>query len=182
MSKHKRHHQHSTPNPGKREQFESQRARRRISPTLVMAAMCVVFMGVLAYLVAGGSQVSAQPVVDIAGAGTDVSLPVSDFHDGAARFYRYTTAAGRQIRFFVMRSADGVIRAAFDACDTCWQQRKGYHQEGDDMVCNNCGRHFRSTSINVVQGGCNPAPIERSITGDRVTMTASALASGAAYF
>lgn len=182
MSKHKRHHQPATPNQGKRAQFESHHPRGSISPTVVMVTLCVVFAGVLAYLVVGGSKVNAQPVTEIAGAGTDVSLPVSDFPDDTARFYRYTTAAGRQIRFFVMRSADGVIRAAFDACDTCWEQRKGYHQEGDDMVCNNCGRHFRSTAINTVQGGCNPAPIERTITGDRVTLTASALASGAAYF
>jgi hypothetical protein len=46
-----------------------------------------------------------------------------------------------------MKSADGVIRAAYDACDVCYRERKGYHQEGDDMVCNNCGRHFPSTSI-----------------------------------
>ena len=182
MSKHKRHHPHSTPNPDKREQFVSHHARRGVSPTIVMVALCVVFAGVLAYLVVGGSTVSAQPVIDIAGAGTDVSLPVSDFPDDTAKFYRYTTTAGRQIRFFVMRSADGVIRAAFDACDTCWEQRKGYRQEGDDMVCNNCGRHFPSTSINTVQGGCNPAPIERTITGNRVTLSASALASGVAYF
>lgn len=182
MSKHKNHHHHHAPDPARRDQFQQPPARGRISPTLLVAAMCVIFAGVLAYLVVGGSKVSAQPVTDIAGAGTDVSLPVSDFPDDTARFYRYTTAAGRQIRFFVMRSADGIIRAAFDACDTCWEQRKGYHQEGDDMVCNNCGRHFRSTAINTVQGGCNPAPIDRTITGDRVTLTASALSSGAAYF
>ena len=50
------------------------------------------------------------------------------------------------------------------------------------MVCNNCGRHFPSSSVNVVQGGCNPAPIDRIVRGDRVVLSAAALASGAAYF
>ena len=38
------------------------------------------------------------------------------------------------------------------------------------MVCNNCGRQFRSVDVNVLQGGCNPAPIERAVSGDRVVM------------
>ena len=182
MSKHKKHHQHASPGPGKREQFEAQPRGIRISATVLVTAMCVVFAGVLGFLVLRGSKVSAQPVTDIAGAGTDVSLPLSDFPDDTARFYRYTTAAGQQLRFFVMRGVDGVVRAAFDACDTCWAQHKGYHQEGDDMVCTNCGRHFPSTSVNIVTGGCNPAPIDRTVSGDRVVLSAAALASGTGYF
>jgi uncharacterized membrane protein len=184
MSKHKKHHQrHVSPGQARRDQFIAPSPRRRLlSPTLVVSALCVVFAAILGYLVLSGRTPSAQPVTEIAGAGTDVSLPVSDFADGAARFYRYTTVAGRQLRFFVMRSADGVIRSAFDACDICWTKRKGYHQEGDDMVCNNCRRRFPSTRLNVTQGGCNPGPLERSVTGDRVTMSAAALDSGAGYF
>ena len=181
MSKYKKHHHHNASDQAKREQFKRP-AHGRISPTVLVASMCVVFAVVLAYLVFSGSRVSAEPITEIAGSGTDVSLPVSTFADGKAKFYRYTTAAGRQLRFFVMRSADGAIRAAFDACVVCWDQRKGYHQEGDDMVCNNCRRHFRSTAINVVQGGCNPAPLDRTLAGDQVTFSASALASGAALF
>ena len=183
MSKHKKHHQsHASLKPARRDQFVAPSRRRPLSPTLVVSGLCVVFAAVLGYLVLSGRTVSAHPITDIAGSGTDVSLPVSDFPGDIAKFYRYTTAAGQQIRFFVMRSADGIIRAAFDACDVCYRERKGYHQEGDDMVCNNCGRHFRSTAINTVTGGCNPGTLERSVTGDRVTMSAAALDSGAGYF
>jgi uncharacterized membrane protein len=107
---------------------------------------------------------------------------VATFTDGQARFYKYVTAAGQDIRFFVMKSADGVIRAAYDACDVCYRQRKGYHQEGDDMVCNNCGRHFPSTAINTIEGGCNPAPLQRAIQGSQVVITAAAMGAGASYF
>jgi uncharacterized membrane protein len=181
MSKHKKHH-HSH-DQSRRNQFQAPPRRgARVSPTLLVAALAVLFGGVLVYLVASGSNVSAQPITDLAGAGTDVTLPASDFADDTAKFYRYTTAAGQQIRFFVMRSADGVVRAAFDACDVCYRKRKGYHQEGDDMVCNNCARHFRSTAINEVTGGCNPGPLTRTVTGDRIAISAAALAAGAGYF
>jgi uncharacterized membrane protein len=81
-----------------------------------------------------------------------------------------------------MKSADGVVRAAFDACDVCYRERKGYRQDGDAMVCNNCGKAFPSNRINDVQGGCNPAPIERTIANGQVVLRAAALEQGSFYF
>jgi uncharacterized membrane protein len=184
MSKHNKPHHHSH---DRRAQFEASPVRRGgVSPTAVLIAMSLVFGGVLVYLIAsgrdGGGGPADVPVMEIAGAGADVSLPVATFADGAARFYRYTTAAGRDVRFFVMKSSDGVVRAAFDACDTCYRDRLGYHQQGDVMVCNKCGRTFRSVDINVLQGGCNPAPLERTVVGDQVVLKAASIALGTTYF
>ena len=81
-----------------------------------------------------------------------------------------------------MKSSDGVARAAFDTCDVCFRERRGYRQVGDNMICNNCGRAFPSRDINVLQGGCNPAPIERTVEGDRLVLRASALEQGLVYF
>lgn len=110
-----------------------------------------------------------------------VSLPASAFADGRAHYYSYD-AEGREIRFFVLKSSDGVIRAAFDACDVCYESRKGYVQDGDVMVCQNCGQRFHSARINEVRGGCNPAPLPRVLQGDAVRIKAANLVSGAHYF
>lgn len=148
-----------------------------------MLALSALLGVVLVYVIVSGSRASSQvAITEIAGAGSDVTLPVATFADGAARFYRYTTTAGREVRFFVMKSSDGVVRAAFDACDTCYRERKGYHQQGDVMVCNNCRRTFRSVDINVLQGGCNPAPLERTVVGDQLVLTAASIELGAMYF
>lgn len=112
----------------------------------------------------------------------DVRLDVAQFDDGQARFYRHTNAANKEVRFFVLKSADGVIRAAFDTCDVCYRERKGYRQVGDTMVCNNCDRTFRSVDINVLQGGCNPVPLDRAVQGGQVVLTAAALDAGVFYF
>ncbi|MDP2167292.1 MAG: Fe-S-containing protein, partial [Thermodesulfovibrionales bacterium] len=61
-------------------------------------------------------------------------------------------------------------------------EKKGYRQEGDIMVCNNCGQAFPSTQINVIKGGCNPAPIERHVEGDYLIMRASDIEVGRMYF
>ncbi len=129
---------------------------------------------------APGSQAAQvhQPVTAEDGA---VRLALADISDGRAHFYTFQ-AGGKAIPFFVLKSSDGVIRAAFDACDVCFPARKGYHQEGDEMVCNNCGTRFPSASINEVRGGCNPAPLTRQVQGDRVIIQASDLLAGARYF
>jgi hypothetical protein len=109
-----------------------------------------------------------------------VRLAVNDISP-TARFYTYQ-ASGKTVRFFVLKSSDGVIRAALDACDVCFAAKKGYHQEGDLMVCNNCGNRFPSVSINEVQGGCNPVPLLREVQGNSLIIKAADLAAGVKYF
>lgn len=178
MSKHKhRHHRRE-----RREQFtQPPPPSRRGSWNVVMAVGVLVLLGVTAYAVVWRRGPGPETAT-VAGAATQITLPAAQFTDGQAKFYRYTTAGGRELRFFVMKSADGVIRAAFDTCDVCYRERKGYRQQGNDMVCNNCGRHFPSTDINVLQGGCNPAPLDRNVQGENVVLTAAALEAGAWYF
>ncbi len=141
-----------------------------------------MLLGTIAATVVGRGRGSGSAFTAASAAGADITLPAAAFADGKAHFYKQVTAAGQEVRFFVMKSADGVVRAAFDACDVCYRERKGYRQEGDDMVCNNCGRHFPSGSINDVEGGCNPAPLQRTLNRDQLTITAAAIAAGASYF
>jgi len=110
-----------------------------------------------------------------------VRIAASDLADGRAHFY---TLQGAQmaIPFFLLKSSDGVIRAAFNACDVCFSAKKGYHQEGDEMVCNNCGSRFPSNQINVVRGGCNPSPLAREVQGDTVIISVTDVEAGAQYF
>lgn len=112
----------------------------------------------------------------------DVSYPASMFDNGKARHFQYKTADGATIKYFIMKSSDGIIRAAFDACDVCWREGRGYTQKDDVMVCNNCGRRFPSTKINVVSGGCNPAPLTRKIEGGKVIIKGGDILEGRQYF
>jgi uncharacterized membrane protein len=110
-----------------------------------------------------------------------VTYPVSLFIGGQAQFFEYQDGA-ITIKYFIVRSSDGVVRAAFDACDVCWPAGKGYHQEGDYMICNNCGRKFKTTLINEVQGGCNPAPLNRTIENNNVIIAVKDILPGKQYF
>lgn len=110
-----------------------------------------------------------------------IRLPLATFDDYQARHYTYMHE-GRPVEFFVLKSADGVVRAAFNACDVCFQSKKGYTQDGDYMVCNNCGQRFPADQINVVHGGCNPSPLQRALDGDTLVILIQDVIAGLDYF
>lgn len=110
-----------------------------------------------------------------------VRLPVGTFDDYVAHYYTYVHD-DQPIEFFVLKSQDGVVRAAFNACDICYDALKGYNQDGEVMVCNNCGRRFPADQINIVQGGCNPSPLDRTVEGSDLVLSVDDIIGGAGYF
>ena len=154
--------------------------KSRLPLILAACAVLIVGAGVALVLNLGGQQpVASQGAVS---ADSDqVSFQAAMFADGKARHFEHRN--GRHtIRFFVLKSSDGIIRAAFDACDVCWPAGKGYYQEGDYMVCRNCGRRFASVLVNEVKGGCNPAPLNRAMKGDHVVIQVKDILEGKRYF
>ena len=113
---------------------------------------------------------------------TAITYPVNLFDDGNARHFQYKADEGMSIKYFVLKSSDGVIRSAFDACDVCWPAGKGYYQEGDVMVCRNCGRKFATVLVNEVKGGCNPAPLTRTVGNSEVVIQVEDILAGKQYF
>lgn len=151
---------------------------------LILVLCAVVIAGAGVYLMlnsAGGNAVSVEAKVSEETVGDQVSYPVSLFADGRARHFELRHE-NLTIRYFILKSSDGVIRAAFDACDVCWPAGKGYYQDGDVMVCRNCSRRFASVLVNEVQGGCNPAPLKRSLQGEQVVILAQDILEGKHYF
>lgn len=110
-----------------------------------------------------------------------VTIDLADVSDGKAHYYK-VEHKGVDVQFFVLKSSDGVYRAAFDACDVCFREKKGYSQDGDFMICNNCGQRFHSARINEVRGGCNPAPLERTYDDKTLTIRLEDIATGVYYF
>lgn len=110
-----------------------------------------------------------------------ITLPLAQVNDGQAHFYRYQSGA-TSMAFFVVRGSDGKIRVALDTCDACYAAKKGYRQQGEVMVCNNCEQQFPTVKINEVSGGCNPVAVPIQLSGDRVTIASADLDRGVRYF
>ena len=155
------------------------------APLIITLLVAVALAGGTLYFLGGGKD--SGPVAATAAvtqnSATEFVYNAKDFSDGKAKYYAYKSPQGLNIRYFLLKSSDGVIRAAFDSCDTCWAAGKGYRQEGDFMVCNNCGLRFASVKINEVKGGCNPAPLTRSAKGDKIIVKAKDIVEqGSFYF
>jgi uncharacterized membrane protein len=155
--------------------------RHHTRPGFVGLATLLVLAFTAALSGCGSADATAQAVTPVTGLNGVVSLPLADLSGGQARFFVYQ-AGPTAVRFFVLQSSDAVIRAALDACAVCFDAKLGYHQEGDDMVCNNCGTRFPSVRVNEVQGGCNPSPLGRTIVEGTVTITETDLRDGARLF
>jgi uncharacterized membrane protein len=165
----------------KRAQFEEPRSRTGLHLALAGIALVAVIAVALVVVMNRGGEAAPVAAAPVASGGSDVAIPLADISDGQAHFYSYD-AGGTEVKYFVMKSKDGEYRAAFDACDVCFPNKKGYTQQGDVMVCNNCGQQFDSSKINELKGGCNPSPIERTVKGQELVLTTSDLQAGVQYF
>ena len=168
----------------KRTQFVADgQKKKRLNPWVIIVLLVVA--GVAAYFVARStsSTPTASTVTkgDSSGAAA-ISIPIADLASGKAKFFDYKLANNTPVRFFAVKSSDGVYRAAMDACDVCYHAKKGYYQEGDDMICKNCSKHFPIKFIGEVNGGCHPIGLPRTVEGEQLVIQASELESRGHYF
>jgi uncharacterized membrane protein len=147
----------------------------------IIIVIVIVAAAAFIYMNQSDGNSSAIASAPTAAGSTLVSFPASLFEDGKARHFEHVDGK-HTIRYFSLKSSDGIIRTAFDACDVCWPAGKGYYQEGDHMVCRNCGRKFASVLVNEVKGGCNPAPLNRKVENDTLVIKVKDILDGRQYF
>jgi uncharacterized membrane protein len=143
-------------------------------------AVCIVVLSGLV-VVSGCSKKLAQyqdaPVHD-----NKIIILLRDVRDGKAHFFMYTRG-GRQINFFVRTDAQGTVSSYFDACYTCYKQKKGYRQEGPDLICNECGMKFGlSDETWEAKGGCDPILLKSAIEGDNLIIETAVIEKGMKLF
>ena len=141
---------------------------------LVIGSLLVGKVSVFAFSLGKYEKVKAN--------GSVVSIPLTKVADGKAHFYRLEDG-GKEIAFFVIKTPDGSYRTAFDACDVCYREKKGYEQSGDVMICKNCNRKFASNRIGPHEvGGCNPSYLPSQVSGNNIIFSSTDLKAGARFF
>ena len=93
----------------------------------------------------------------------EIKLSAAIFSDNKARFYNVEMPDSEIIYFFVVKDKNGIYRAAASACQVCFAVGRGFRQEGDEIVCNNCGNRYPIEKIATEKGGCNPGPIDPNL-------------------
>jgi len=144
--------------------------------------ICLILVMTISLALVPGAWALFGPRIEMLTPENDVlKISLSDIDDGKAHYFKVTADSGTLVTFFTIKSGDGVIRAAIDACDVCYRSGKGYIQDGDFMVCTNCGQRFASSRINVVKGGCNPAPLNRRVEGKYLLISMADINQNAWY-
>lgn len=156
--------------------------RRHLSGGEVVIAASITTAAILAFVIfhrQGSTQTVAAELLPMGG---DVRLEAKTFDDGRAHFYRGITDGGGQIRFFVIKASDGVLHAAFDACELCYKEHRGFRQSGHTMICNACGRVFPVARIDKDRGDCHPISLDRDVQDQHVLIKTAAFQKGVGYF
>jgi uncharacterized membrane protein len=114
--------------------------------------------------------------------GGNGTIPVAKMADGKAHFYKFEDG-GKEIAFFAVKATDGIIKTAFDACDSCYKSKKGYEQQSNKMNCKNCNQKFAIDRLGPnATGGCNPGYLAHQQSGNNITISVNDLKGGAKYF
>ena len=124
--------------------------------------------------ITGSKKEGAQSSNEIAVAkDSDIVIPVASVTENPA-FYP-AVINGTDLEVIAVKASDGTIRTAFNTCQVCYSSGKGYYkQEGNQLVCQNCGNRFGMDDVEVTKGGCNPVPITSEYkTVDNETITIS---------
>ena len=169
----------------KREQFSKP---ARGNSNFLLWLVIVGLLGVVGYLVVSRSRqdpttaIASAKTIQLDPATTDIRVPLSEVNDGQAKFYEAALSNGKSARFFVIKTSDGKYRTALDACQVCFYAHKGYYQDGNDMVCRKCGRHFSVNSVGYGTSGCHPMGLHGAVDGNDLLIKTSELENGSQYF
>lgn len=90
------------------------------------------------------------------------------------------------MEILAVKASDGTIRTAFNTCEVCYDSGRGYYkQQGDVLVCQNCGNSFSTDQVAVQSRGCNPWPIleeNKTVTDDTITLSYDFLSDSKTVF
>jgi len=92
-----------------------------------------------------------------------LEISAEELDDNSVHFYHAEISNGKTVYFFVVKDQNGVYRAAANACQVCFGDRKGFYQQGNFMVCRACKNKYPLEKIATEKGGCNPGPINPNL-------------------
>lgn len=162
-------------NPAERRmrEYEFRRQRRW---SFAAAALCVaVVLSLTAEYVYARAVSEPVQAKLLAAQNNQVRIPLSDLTDSSLHFYA-ADVNNTVIRFLVIHKTNGDYAAALDACQICGTS--GYRQEGQNIICRNCGAAIYVPSIGD-SGGCNPIAVKSQTEGGEVIVDLSALVKSA---
>lgn len=153
--------------------------RREYLWQMAAVATTVIITGPLAWAAHTKARAGYRPPVEpVTPQDQAVHISLGALETG--RLYKFSYRGPQaDIRFFLIKRGEGDIAAAFDACNIC--PPYGYHQEGDQVICDNCNAPINLDTIGMA-GGCNPIPLAATLQNDDLVIEVSDLEAAQRIF
>lgn len=152
----------------RRSEWERRKQRRwMIGAASLCIAVILVFTADFVYARAAAAPPDAQLVSAEDGI---VRIPIAEVNDNKLHFFS-VSIDGAPVRFIVIKKPDG-WGTALDACRICG--RAGYRQDGQNVICRNCGSAIYVPTIGQA-GGCNPVGFPATAEGGTLVIHITAL-------
>ena len=158
----------------------SQQGRRA---WLILGGLLVVVWGCAAgivwWSVRRASASDFLPAIELQ-AGQDFVYDLSKLDPGQSRFFTYPTKSQRS-KLLVNRDPDGVVRAAFASCTTCYSFRAQHHLKEGRFICGQGQTAMRIGDQKegvTPEKGCVAVPVPFSVDHNKLTVRAQAIVEG----
>ena len=112
----------------------------------------------------------------------NIIIPLENI-SSVASFYNYD-ADGVTVQLLAIRDPGGKAHISYNTCKSCSPSPKAYFvQQGEVLICENCGNAFTPEQVGLSSSGCFPWPIEGAVIGeDSITVPAASLDAMRASF
>lgn len=135
------------------------------NPNILLGVVAVIVIGIAAFTFFNSNNekesLTEQPkpkTISATNENGDLVITKADITETAS-FYAYDKL-DTYMEVLAVKASDGTIRTAFNTCQVCYASGRGYYvQEGNVLICQNCGNRFKMDEVEVARGGCNPVPI-----------------------
>ena len=152
--------------------------RERLWMASVYASSFLFILLVTAEFIYAKSVNTLSPATTVTFMDGKATIPLSQVSDRDLHAFA-ATENGVNIRFWLYQKPDGKIATVFDACQICGPV--GFHKGPNGVVCRNCAAPINSQSVGTA-GGCNPIPLQATVTSDAIIITEADVAAGTRYF
>lgn len=148
-----------------------------------LAMTAASFVAAMASATIGRTVAEAEPTLsppeELSISDDDVWVEVSRIDDGHLHRFAYMTSVDVEVRFIVIKKSAKAFGVGLDACEICGPT--GFYESGGKVICLRCGVAMNILTIGF-RGGCNPIPIEHTVSDGKLLIARAVLEDSAEVF
>ncbi len=145
--------------------------KRRWGTATVFFLSGMVFLSSFGASYAGKKE-ELVPAVPVTAAEGFVDVDIAKVNDGHLHRFVYQASGGQMVRYIVILKGGSSYGVGLDACEICGAT--GYYEKDEQVICRLCDVMMNKATIGT-KGGCNPIPIEYSVSDGKLRVPQEAL-------